>query len=198
MADTDSANPVLCAGGDTPDDSAAIKALRQIAHIAIVHYAGGGFDPEHMRSIANAALCAINGGTFDNGLPHDWKEYPDPYHVQDLEESVKKFKKRLKRYKTKLAGAALEKHVVMLQKRHARFDQNRSTWMQKDCETCSSPMLWDVGWLNDLSTPDVDGVKCWSCGVINSLKRTLFDKLEPCTETDNIATSFEPPCPKSK
>lgn len=39
------------------------NALEHIRVAAVLHYAGGAFDPEHMRAIANLATEALNGGT---------------------------------------------------------------------------------------------------------------------------------------
>lgn len=37
------------------------NALEQIRRIASLHYLGGAFDPEHMRTLANIAADALNG-----------------------------------------------------------------------------------------------------------------------------------------
>lgn len=37
------------------------NALDQIRRIASLHYLGGAFDPEHMRTLANIATDALNG-----------------------------------------------------------------------------------------------------------------------------------------
>lgn len=66
MPDTDPAHDQ----GDTVEAGAPAwtadnlaNALEHIRVAAVLHYAGGAFDPEHMRAIANLATEALNGGT---------------------------------------------------------------------------------------------------------------------------------------
>ncbi len=50
------------------------NALEHIRLAATLHYVGGAFDPEHMRSIANVAIAALSG--------EDIPALPDPEAVR--------------------------------------------------------------------------------------------------------------------
>ncbi len=45
----------------TPKEANLLNALEQIRRIATLHYLGGAFDPDHMRTLANIAVDALNG-----------------------------------------------------------------------------------------------------------------------------------------
>src|SRR5262245_30302996 len=79
--------------------------FRQIAQVSFIHYIGGSYDPEHMRAISNAARRALNGefdNDFEEHMQQHWKEYSDPYHVQELEADNQRYRKRIKKLKARL------------------------------------------------------------------------------------------------
>lgn len=48
----------------TEDERRYQNALLWIRHVAMLHYFGGAFDPEHMRDLANMATAALQGKDF--------------------------------------------------------------------------------------------------------------------------------------
>jgi hypothetical protein len=62
-----------------------LNALKWIRMIAGMHYFGGAFDPEHMRSLANVAANAIDGRD-----------------IPDFEESMEKAQERASKWAEEL------------------------------------------------------------------------------------------------
>jgi len=53
-----------------------------------------------------------------------------------------------------------------------------TTWWKVSCLTCDTANWLNQGDVTDMTVPDVEGFRCWSCEALNNILEDRVDEVE--------------------